>query len=187
MAARYFTYGRVNKYATVPGTNHLPGSYFTAYGIQYGAGAVNISSQTTEPGEIVEISKSTDKGYIVKRATASITAATAAIVLRDVMGVNTIEAGIFQEYAAGKIMTVVPVSAPQGWSIVVPVLDDETPVVGNTVYVGLGTNGTTLGAIYDAAQGVDGVDSIALTGWTFATTKFQPTTSDSYAVVIQKV
>lgn len=186
MAARLFTYGRINKYATVPGANHLPGNYYTAYGIQYGAGAVNLSSETTEPGEVVEIVKSTDKGYIVKRATSSLTAATAAIVLRDVMGVNTIQAGVFEEYAAGKIMTVVPASAPQGWSIVVPVVAGQTPAVGGTVYIGLGSGTSVLGAVYAAAQG-GGSDTVVLTDWTFATTSFTPTTDASIAAVIQKV
>lgn len=185
--ARLFTYGRLNKVATIPGENHLPGTYFNAYGLQYGAGAFNVTSDSIEPGEIVEISTSTNKGYSVKRATASLTAATAAIVLRDVMGVNTIQDGVFEEYAPGKPLSIVPASAPQGWSISVPVVDGETPVVGNTVYVGLGTNGTVLGGVYASAQGTGGEDTIELTGWTFQTTKYQPTTSSSYAVVIGKI
>lgn len=184
--ARLFTYGRLNKYATKPGTNHLPGTYFTAYGIQKGAAAVNISGETTEPGEIVEIVKSTEKSYIVKRATSSLTAAKAAIVLRDVMGVNIIQAGVFEEYAAGKIMTVVPASVSDGWSVSVPIVAGQTPAVGGKVYVGLGTNGTVLGGIYAAAQGSSGVDSIELTNWTFGSTKFTPTKSASIAAVIQK-
>lgn len=185
--ARLFTYGKLKRVATQPGTNHLPGTYYTAYGVQYGAGAYNNTSNNIEPGEVVEIDQSTDKGYDVKRATSSLTAATAAIVLRDIMGVRAIEEGVFEDYVQGTAFTVVPASAPQGWSIVVPVVDDETPAVGGTVYVGLGTNDSVAGAIYASEQGVDGVDSIELTGWTFATTKFLPTGSTSYAVTIQKL
>jgi hypothetical protein len=184
---RLFTYGRLNKVATIPGANHLPGTYFNAYGIQYGAGAFNVSANSMEPGEIVEIEGSTDKGYKVKRATASITAATSAILLRDVMGVRSIQEGVFEEYIPGTPMTCVPASAPQGWSIVVPVVAGEVPVVGNTVYVGLGTNGTVLGGVYDSAQGSGGADSIALTGWTFQSLKFTPTSGASIAAVIGKI
>ena len=183
--ARLFTYGNLSRLATKAGQNHLPGSYFGQYGVQYGAGGFNVTANDMEPGEIVEISKSTEKGYSVKRATSSLTAATAAIIVRDIMGVRAIQEGVFENYEPGTPMTVVPVSAPHGWPIVVPVVDGETPVVGNTVYIGLGTNSTVLGGVYDAAQG-GGSDSIALTGWTFGSTKFKPTSSSSYAVVIQK-
>lgn len=185
--ARLFTYGRLNKVATIPGKNHLPGTYFTAYGIQYGAGAFNVTANSMEPGEVVEIVGSTNKGYNVKRATASITAATAAILLRDVMGVRTIKEGVFEEYVPGTPMTCVPVSAPAGWSIVVPLVAGEVPVVGNPVFVGLGTNGTVLGGVYDAAQGAAGVDSIELTGWTFQSVSFTPTVGTSIAAVIAKI
>lgn len=185
--ARLFTYGKLKRVATQPGTNHLPGTYFTAYGVQYGAGAFNTTANNIEPGEVVEIVKSTDKGYSVKRATASLTAATAAIVVRDIMGVRAIEDGLFEEYLPGVPMTVVPASAPHGWAVSVSVVDDETPAAGGQVYIGLGTNDTILGGVYASAQGVDGVDSIELTDWTFAGAKFAPTDSSSYAVVIQKL
>ena len=140
-----------------------------------------------EPGEVVEIVGSTNKGYNVKRATSSLTAATAAILLRDVMGVRTIKEGVFEEYVPGTPMTCVPVSAPAGWSVVVPLVAAEVPVVGNPVFVGLGTNGTVLGGVYDAAQGAAGVDSIELTGWKFQSLSFTPTVSTSIAAVIAKI
>lgn len=185
--ARLFTYGRLNKVATIPGKNHLPGTYFTAYGIQYGAGAFNVTANSMEPGEVVEIVGSTAKGYNVKRATASLTAATAAIILRDVMGVRSITKGVFEEYVPGTPMTCIPISAPAGWSVVVPLVAGEVPVVGNPVFVGLGTNGTVLGGVYDSAQGSGGVDSIELTGWKFQSTKFTPTSGTSIAAVIAKI
>lgn len=185
--ARLFTYGNLKRVATQPGTNHLPGTYFTAYGVQYGAGAFNNTTDSMEPGEVVEIVKSSEKGYSVKRATASITADTAAIVLRDIMGVRAIEEGIFEEYVPSVSMTVVPASAPHGWGIAVPVISTATPAAGGQVYIGLGTGTTTLGGVYAAEQGVDGVDSIVLTGWKFAGAKYQPTTDASYAAIIQKL
>lgn len=184
--ARLFTYGKLKRVATLPGKNHLPGTYYTAYGIQYGAGAFNNTANDMEPGEIVEIDATSDKGYSVKRATSSLTADTAAIVIRDIMGVRAIEEGIFKDYKPGVPMTVVPASAPHGWAISVPLASGE-PSVGDAVYVGLGTGATTVGAIYATAQGDAGVDSIELTDWTFASTRFQPTDDDSYAVIIQKL
>jgi len=185
--ARLFTYGKLNKVATKPGQNHLPGTYYTAYGVQYGAGAFNNTSNDMEPGEIVEIDSTSDKGYSVKRATSSLTANTAAIVLRDIMGVRAIEDGVFENYEPGVPMTVVPATAPHGWSIVVPLVAAEDPSVGDAVYVGLGTNDTVLGGVYASAQGDGGADSIKLTDWTFASESFTPTDDDSLAVVIQKL
>lgn len=184
--ARLFTYGKLKRVATQPGTNHLPGTYFTAYGVQYGAGAFNNTTDNIEPGEVVEIVKTSDKGYSVKRATADITAETAAIVLRDIMGVRAIEEGVFEEYVPGQPMTVVPATTPHGWAVSVSVVDGQTPAAGGTVYVGLGTGGTVLGGIYAAEQGAGGVDTVELTNWTFAGEKYAPTNSDSYAAVIQR-
>jgi hypothetical protein len=185
--ARIFVYGRLNKIATIPGANHLPGSYFTAYGIQYGAGAFNLTANNMEPGEVVEIVSSTNKGYNVRRAAATTTAANAAIILRDVMGVRTIQEGVFEDYVPGTPMTCIPVSAPAGWSVVVPVVAGEVPVVGTPVFVGLGTGGTVAGGVYDAAQGAGGVDSVQLTDWVFQSVSFRPTASNSIAVVIAKI
>lgn len=184
--ARLFTYGRLNKIATIPGANHLPGTYFNAYGIQYGAGAFNTTANSMEPGEPVEIVSSNDKGYSVKRATSSLTVATTAFVLRDVMGVRVVEAGLFEEYVPGTPMTVVPASAPQGWAIVVPIVAAQSPAVGGQVYIGLGSGSSVLGGVYAAAQG-GGSDTISLTGWTFGSTKFTPTNSASICAVIQKL
>lgn len=187
MSARLFTYGLIKRVATQPGTNHLPGTYYSPYGIQYGASAFNNTANNTEPGEIVEIAANTDKGYAVKRATNAMTANTAAIVVRDVMGVRTIQKGVLEEYVPSVPLTVIPATAPHGWSIVVPVVANETPAAAGQVYVGIG-GAATVGAIYANAQGTNGENSIALTGWTFAGTKYAPTTNaSSYVAVIQKL
>jgi len=184
--ARLFTYGKLKRTCTVPGENFLPGTYYTAYGIQYGAGAFNVTANSMEPGEPVEIVGSTDKGYNVKRATSSITEATGGIILRDVMGVNAIQEGVFEEYLPGKAMSFLPFSAPVGWSVAVPVVIGQTPAVGGVVYIGLGTGSSVLGAVYAAAQG-GGSDTLALTNWKFASAKFTPTTSTSLCAIITRV
>jgi len=187
MSSRLFTYGKLKRIATQPGTNHLPGTFYSAYGIQYGASAFNNTANNTEPGEIVEIAASTDKGYAVKRATANITVNTAAIVVRDIMGVRSIANGVLEEFVPGVPLTVIPATAPNGWSIVVPIVANETAAAGGAVYIGLGTNNTVLGGVYANAQG-SGADTANMTGWTFGGAKFAPTTNaSSYAVVIQKL
>jgi len=187
MATRLFTYGKLKRTCTIPGANHLPGTYFTAYGVQYGAAAFNNTTNNMECGEPVEIVSSTDKGYNVKRATSSITEATGGIILRDVMGVRAIEAGVFKEYIPGQPMSFVPFSAPVGWSVVVPVVAAQTPAVGGVVYIGLGTGSSVLGGVYAAAQGSQGADSLALTNWKFASTSYVPTSDASICAVITRV
>jgi hypothetical protein len=184
--ARLFTYGKLNRTATIPGNNFLPGTYFTAYGIQYGAGAFNTTTLSMEPGEVVEIVSASDKGYSVKRATSSITEATAGVVLRDVMGVRTIEAGVFEEYIPGVPMSFIPFSAPVGWSVSVPVVAGQTPAVGGTIYIGKGSGSSILGGVYAAAQG-GGSDTVALTNWKFASVKYTPTSDASLAAIITRV
>lgn len=185
MATRLFTYGKINRYATIPGSNHLPGTYWNAYGVQYGASAFNATANNMEPGEPVEIVLSSDKGYSVKRLTTSATASSIGILVRDVLGVRTQEAGVFKEYVPGMPMTIVPASAPQGWSIVVPLASSQTPAVGGQVYVGTAsTANTTAGAIYTTNVNSE---CVTLTGWTFGSLKFTPTSDASLAVVIQKI
>ncbi len=187
MSARLFTYGRLKRVATLPGVNYLPGTYYSAYGIQYGAAAFNNTANNTEPGEIVEIAASTTKGYSVKRATNAMTANTAAIVVRDVIGVRSIAKGVLEEYTNQVPITIIPATAPHGWSVVVPVVANETPAAGGTVYVGI-NGAATVGAIYANAQGTNGANSIALTGWTFEGAKFAPTeNASSYVAVIKKL
>jgi len=184
--ARLFTYGKLNRTCTIPGNNALPGTYVVAYGIQYGAGAFNTTTLSMEPGEFVEIVTSTDKGYSVKRATASITEATAGIILRDVMGVRAIQEGLFEEYLPGVPMSFVPLSAPVGWSIVVPVVAGQSPAVGGVVYIGKGSGSSVLGGVYAAAQG-GGSDTVALTNWKFSSVKYTPTSDASICAVVTRV
>ena len=184
--ARLYTYGKLNRIINKPGQNALPGTYTSAQGVQFAQGAFKTTADAIEFGEVVELVSENAKGLGIKRATASLTANTAVIVVRDLVGVRTIQAGIAETVGDGVPFSAIKANSAHAWDIVVPVVAGETPAVGGAVYVGLGTNGTVLGGIYDSAQGAGGVDSIALTGWTFKSTTFTPTSSASICAVIGK-
>lgn len=184
--ARLYTYGSLNRINNVPGKNALPGTYTSAQGIQFAQGAMKTTSDAIEFGEVVELVSENAKGLGVKRATSSITADTAVIVVRDLVGVRTIQAGVAETVGDGVPFSVVKANSAHNWDIVVPLVAGVTPAVGGAVYVGKGSNGTVLGGIYATAQGSGGADSIALTGWTFKSLKFTPTSSAGICAVIGK-
>lgn len=184
--ARLYTYGILNRVANVPGVHALPGTYVTAQGVQYGEGAFDAdATNDLDFGEPVEITAQTAKGIGVKRATSSLTAATLAFVIRDIVGVRTIQAGIAEKPSNDQGFTVVKASNPNSWDFVVPLVAGVTPAVGGTVYIGLGTNGTVLGGVYATAQGAGGADSID-SGLIFKSLKFTPTSSTGICAWIGK-
>jgi len=184
--ARLFTYGKLNRHATIAGGNHLPGTYYGVWGIQYAAGAYNTTPDNAiEFGEVVEIVQSNDKAYGVKRATSALTLATAAITLRDIVGVQTQTIGTVEGPGTSKAFSVIPASAPTGWSVVVVLAASQTPAVAGLVYVGTATSvATVAGAIYTTDVGTE---CVALTGWTFGGTKFTPTNGVGICAVITKL
>lgn len=183
---RLYTYGMLNRVANVPGVHALPGTYVSAHGVQYGEGAFdNDATNDFEFGEPVEITGQNQKGIGVKRATSSLVAGTLAFVIRDIVGVGSIDTKIAEGPRAGVPFTVVKASTPNSWDFVVPLVAGVTPAVGGTVYIGLGTNGTVLGGVYATAQGSSGVDSID-SGLKFKSLKFTPTSSASICAWIGK-
>lgn len=183
--ARLYTYGRLNQKATLPGLA-LPGQYVIAHGVQYGEGAFDAdATNDVEFGEPVEITVSNERATGIKRVTSNITSATLAFVLRDIVGVRTIQAGVAE--APNKLVpaSVVKASAPSGWAIAVPLAASQIPAVGGTVYIGKGTNSTVAGAVYATAQGNGGADSID-SGWKFASLKYKPTSSSGEVAWITK-
>lgn len=184
--ARLYTYGILNRIASIPGINALPGTYVNAHGIQYGEGAFDAdATNDMEFGEPVEIASTNQKGVGVKRATSSLTAATLAFVIRDVVGVASVDQGNVEGPRAGVPMTIVKASTPNTWAFVVPLVAGITPAIGGKVYIGLGTNSTVLGGVYAAAQGSGGVDSID-SGLYFQSLKFTPTSSTGICAWIGK-
>lgn len=183
---RLYTYGILNRVINKPGVHALPGTYVTAQGVQYGESAFDAdATNDIEFGEPVEIASQTAKGIGVKRATEALTAATLAFVIRDVVGVRSIQAGIAEKPSADQPFTVVKASNPNSWDFVVPLVAGVTPTVGGAVYIGLGTNGTVLGGVYATAQGSSGVDSID-SGLVFKSLKFTPTSSTGICAWIGK-
>lgn len=183
---RLYTYGILNRVINKPGVHALPGTYVAAHGVQYGQGAFDAdATNDVEFGEPVEITVENQKGIGVKRATSSLTAATLAFVIRDVVGVRSMDTKIAEKPSANLPFTVVKASAGAGWDFVVPLVAGVTPAVGGTVYIGLGTNGTVLGGVYATAQGSSGVDSID-SGLKFKSLKFTPTSSTGICAWIGK-
>ena len=184
--ARLYTYGILNRVANVPGIHALPGTYVTAQGVQYGQGAFDAdATNDMEFGEPVEITVENAKGIGVKRATSSLTAATLAFVVRDVVGVRTIQKGVAEKPSPDQPFTIVKASTPNTWDFVVPLVAGVTPAVGGAVYIGLGTNGTVLGGVYATAQGAGGVDSID-SGLKFKSLSYKPTSSAGICAWIGK-
>lgn len=184
--ARLFTYGRLNQKATLPGLA-LPGQYVIAHGVQYGEGAIDVdATNDVEFGEPVEITASGDKGTGIKRVTSSIASTTLAFVLRDIVGVRTIQAGTVEAPHKSIPISVVKASAPSGWAIAVPLAGSQTPAVGGSVYIGKGSGSTVAGAVYATAQGSGGADSID-SGWKFASLKYKPTAGAGECAWITKI
>lgn len=184
--ARLYTYGRLNQKATLTGLA-LPGTYTIAHGVQYGEGALNVdASNVIEFGEPVEIVASSDKGTSVKRVTSSITAATLGFVIRDIVGVRVIQAGVAEGPNKQVPATIVKASAPSGWAVAVPLAASQTVALGGKAYIGKGSGSSVAGAVYATAQGSGGTDSID-SGWVFTSLKYKPTASSGEVAWITKI
>lgn len=180
--ARLFQYGKLNRTVTKAGRNGLPGTFFSAYGVQYGAGAFNVEpDKPLEFGEAVEIVSQNERAYGVKRVTTTVTADTLAFVVRDIVGIRTIKPGVAEEPGKDVPLTVIPANSPNGWEIIVPISDTLTPTIGGKVYINTGAGSTVAGAVNTAST--NAIDS----GWVFASEKFAPTTGAGRAVVIRKI
>lgn len=183
---RLYTYGILNRVANKPGVHALPGTYVAAHGVQYGQGAFDAdATNNIEFGEPVEITVENQKGIGVKRATSSLTAATLAFVIRDVVSVRSMDDKIAEKPSPDQPFTVVKASSPTGWDFAVALAASQTPAAGGKVYIGLGTGSTVVGAVYATAQGAGGADSID-SGLIFKSTKFKPTSSTGEVAWIGK-
>jgi hypothetical protein len=137
-----------------------------------------------EFGEFVEITGETAKSKIIAEVDEDTVATNLALVVRDVVGAQTLGQGIVEGPKANVPVTLAIQTAGQKGHYVA-ILAGGTPSIGGTVYVGLGTGTTVAGVVYDAPQGVEGVDSIE-TNWIFASTRFAPlNATDEYAVIVE--
>lgn len=184
--ARIFSYGKLNRVATLP-NEFLPGQFTSAQGVHFGTGAVAGENVDFEFGEVVAITGEKNKSLVVKRATATLltSLAVAGVIVRDVVGQRVVEAGQVEGIRAGANIpfTVIPLSAPKGWEIAIPV--GEEVEAGDTVFIGNGSKEEALaGAGYKEQK--DSTGCLQLTGFVYATDSYKPTSGAGLAAIIRK-
>lgn len=185
-----FVYGSLPR--TLKQKGYLPGHITSAFGPRYVApGILKTGTDAVEFGEFVELESNTSKSYIVKIVDSGTTAAQLGVVVRDVVGgaLLTTDEGDNNIIAYPKKnvpLSIFAQTAGNKGKIVAILAPSQTPAVGGQVFVGKGTGGTVAGALYTAAQGSEGVNSIA-TDWQFASLKFVPTEGTGEAVEVEYV
>lgn len=183
-----FVYGALPR--TIKAKGYLPGHITSAFGPRYvAAGILKAGATPVEFGEFVELESNTSKSYIAKVVDSGTTAAQLGVVVRDVVGSSLLTNDEGDNNIVAFPKKNVPLSifaqtAGNKGKIVGILATSQTPAVGGQVFVGKGTGSSVAGALYTAAQGTDGVDSIA-SGWVFASVKFQPTEGAGEAVEIE--
>lgn len=179
-----FVYGSLPRVYKAKG--FLPGQITKYFGPKYiASGFLDSANQVqVEFGEFAEVNAGDQYAYEVLPVSATTTAGELAVRVRDVVGAPTLENGIIETSKKW-----VPLSLFMGTSgqkgKIVAILGEQatTPSVGGQVYVGTGaTSATVAGVIYTTNVGTECIEA---TGWTFAGTKFAPTTSGNYVIEVQ--
>ena len=180
-----FVYGSLPRQLKQKG--YLAGHITKAFGPRYIAAGIAKDGVAVEFGEFVELESQNAKGYIVNEVDASTALGTEAVVVRDVIGFDATGGGIVHAPKDNVTLSLfVPTEGNKGR--IVAILGGGEPAVGGAVFLGKGTGSTVAGVLYAAAQGEAGVDTLALTTWKFASTRFAPTTNPtSYAVEVEYV
>jgi len=173
------------------GNGHFPGQQIKVLGPRLVIPGLNThSSYDTEYqyafGEIVKILDSKDGVYQFRPMITADNANSLAVIMRDTVGQSTLEDGLIAYGKRNVATSLFLLSSDQHGSIAVPCASATSVAVGGTPYVGLGTNGTVAGAVYGAAQGSGGADSVALTGYEFKGLPYAPSTTTALAVEIGK-
>lgn len=189
--ATKFTYGSLPR--VIKSKGYLPGHITKAFGPRYiAAGILKTGTDAVEFGEFVELESNTDKSYIVKTLDSGTTAAQLGLVVRDVVGSRYLTQEDGENNIVAYPKTNVPLSifvasAGNKGKIVAILAASQTPAVGGNVFVGKGTGTTVAGVLYTTAQGSGGADSVAATGWKFASLKFAPTEGAGQAVEVEYI
>jgi len=170
---------------------HFPGQQYSVLGGRLVIPGLNThSTYDTEWqygfGEIVKILDYKDGAYQFRPMITGDDATQLAVIMRDIVGGATVTDGPIPYGKSNVPVSLYLLSEEQHGAMTVPCAAIASVAVGGTPYVGLGTNGTTAGSVYGAAQGSGGADSVALTGYEFKTLPFQPSDTSAYAVVIGK-
>ncbi len=180
MSTRLFTYGDVK--TVIKQNEWLPGVFATAWGVNLNAPATKAADLEIEYGEVVQLNQSGLGGnasYNVVRVSGSTTAF--GVIVRTTDGAIGLEDECVERPRTAQTLSVYPLANPDTFKIAVPVEDDETPVVGNAVYASISAGNE--GAVRTDVGTSEGV---AVTGWKFASTKYQPTKGSGYAVIIER-
>ena len=176
--ARLYTYG--NR-LTVTRQNHwLPGRFASAWGVNLSAPAVKDPALAVEYGEIVALSGGGQNAnaYVIGRVAGNSTVF--GVILRTTDGQISMEGAWVETPRTHTPLSVFPLgTAPNYFTVAVPLQAGQTPVVGEAVFVGTGAG-------VEGAVRTNDTNGTALTGWVFASTSYQPTDSDSLVVLIQK-
>jgi len=173
-----FTYGQA-KAVTVQ-NQWLPGRFATVWGVNLNAPAVNPDGIDIEYGKIVGLTQSGlgSNAYTVADVTAQTTSF--GVIVRTTDGGIGMEDEWISKPRTNTPLSVYSLTDNNNYIIAVPVLTGHSPAVGGQVYVN--HEATTVGSVETA----DDAGSVALTGWVYASTAYQPTAGSGKAVLIQR-
>lgn len=177
MSTRLYEYGKVKD--IIRQNEWLPGRFASAWGVNLNAPAVIALNLAVEYGEILEIAQNgvASNAYTATRVDDG--TASFGVLLRTTDGGINMEDGFIERPRVNTPHSIYPCNAPNYFMIAVPLVSGQTPAVGGAVYVH--HTGDDAGAVR-----TDATTATALTGWTFASLKYQPTKSSDYVVLIQK-
>jgi hypothetical protein len=159
----------------------LVGKQTGVFGPRYVVPAIAKASDNLEFGEVVVISGNTEKGYIVRPLTTGDDATEKlGVIYRDEVGTYQ-KAGI-PTIGSENVTVSVFLLDPANKGTISIALIGSAVTVGNTVYIGLGTDETGIrGAGYPASVATH---TFALTGWVFKSAVYEPTDTTAKAVRI---
>ena len=179
-----FTYGHLPRVYKAKG--FLPGQITKYFGPKYiASGFLDSANQVQiEFGEFAEVNAGDQYAYEVLPVSATTTASELAVRVRDVVGAPALTNGIIETSKKWVPLSLFMGTSGQKGKIVAILGEQDTaPAVGGQVYVGTGASANTVaGVIYTTDVNSE---CITATNWTFAGTKFAPTTSGEYVVEVQ--
>lgn len=172
--------------AIVKSKGHFPGQQYGVLTSREVVPGVPVANFNYGFGEIVKIVDNYNGAYSFRALKANDTKAALAVVMRDIVGGKSYDDNVISNAKSNVAVSLWLLSDEQYGAIAVPCASITSVTVGGAVYIGLGTGTTVAGAVYGAAQGASGADSVELTGYTFRELPFQPSDTNAYAVIIGK-
>lgn len=172
--------------AIVKSIGNFPGQQYGVLTTRAVVPGVPVANFNYGFGEIVKIVDNHEGTYSFRALTTDDTKASLAVVMRDIVGGTSYNENVISKAKTNVAVSLWLLSDEQYGAIAVPCASITSVTVGGSVFVGLGTGSTVAGAVYGVAQGASGVDSVALTGFTFKELPYQPSDTNAYAVIIGK-